>query len=71
MRVSVYITLLEVFNTILRNISHYTQISRNWCTIVALAERINVILKMVYLLTRRNDANEAKKMFVESGEYLQ
>lgn len=32
----------------------------------ALAERVNGILKMEYLLTKPNDLNEAKKMVSES-----
>ncbi|ARR10469.1 integrase (plasmid) [Vibrio campbellii] len=32
----------------------------------ALAERLNGILKMEYLLTKPNDLNKAKKMVVES-----
>ncbi|MBY7865685.1 integrase core domain-containing protein, partial [Vibrio fluvialis] len=32
----------------------------------ALAERVNGILKMEYLLTKPNDVNEARKMVAES-----
>lgn len=35
----------------------------------ALAERVNGILKMVYLLSKQNDLNEARKMLL-SGETL-